>query len=329
MSVNRRGIALVSVLFALVAVLTLASTLFFSVFVELQAASNASAGEEALYAAEAGMEHLASLLDPAPDFAREASWTDGTPPFGSPVWFPAPPRTYRVRVTETAGGTLKAMAEGTSHRGARRRVEAVFRRAPRFRPRAALTLGAGGTISDASGTIDVEGPSSDRERVALGAETRADAAWLRALRSAGSLAVVGPSGLAAAARRLAAAATVTLVGPVAAGDWGDTATPALVRIAGPADLAGPSSIVGLAIAEGPLRVSGPLDVQGMLLAPDGLEIAGELSVEGGVFVAGDLRVLAGALVSVVDDEAAFDLADDAASGTLPRAAVRTAWRELW
>ena len=49
----------------------------------MQAASNVSAGDDAFYVAEAGIQHLWSLLEPATDFARELAWPDGAPPFGS------------------------------------------------------------------------------------------------------------------------------------------------------------------------------------------------------------------------------------------------------
>src|SRR5438093_1296328 len=117
---RRKGIALVSVLFILVALLALTATLFLSLFLDVHAASNVSAGDDALYVAEAGIQHLWSLIQPATDFSRELAWPDGTPPFGSPTGFPEPPRTYRVHVDALSGGRLRVRSEGTSHRGARR-----------------------------------------------------------------------------------------------------------------------------------------------------------------------------------------------------------------
>src|SRR5690349_2159757 len=98
MRMKRHGIALVSVLFMLVAILTLTATLFFSLFLDALASSNVSAGDDALFVAEAGLQHLWATLDPGPDFARELAWPNGEPPFGSLVGFPEAPRTYRVTV---------------------------------------------------------------------------------------------------------------------------------------------------------------------------------------------------------------------------------------
>src|SRR5580765_8556423 len=100
------GITLVSVLLILVGVFALTATLFLSTFLDARAVSNIAAGEGALYGAEAGIQHVWALLDPAPDFARALSWPAGEPPFGSPVAFPEPPRIYRVVVSALPDGSL-------------------------------------------------------------------------------------------------------------------------------------------------------------------------------------------------------------------------------
>ena len=111
---------LVSVLLILVGVFASTAMLFFSTFVDSRAVSNVAAGDDALYGAEAGIQHLWAMLDPAPDFSGELSWPGGEPPFGSPVAFPEPPRTYRVAVSALPEGRLRAVSEGTSDRGASR-----------------------------------------------------------------------------------------------------------------------------------------------------------------------------------------------------------------
>ena len=162
------GIALVSVLFMLVGVLALTATLFFSSFIDARAASNVSAGDDALYGAEAGIQHVWALLDPAPDFSRALAWPDGEPPFGSPVGFPEPPRTYRVRVSALPDGSLRAVSEGTSHRGTRRKVEAIFFREVAFRPPAALTIARDTQLGEVAGALDVTVADMDPEPVPLG-----------------------------------------------------------------------------------------------------------------------------------------------------------------
>jgi hypothetical protein len=326
---NSRGLTLVSVLFMLVAVFILTAMLFFSTFVDAQASSNVSAGNDALYAADAGIHHLWSLLDPAPDFARELAWPAGEPPFGAPVGFPEPPRTYRVHVRGLADGSLRATSEGTSHRAARRRVEATFFRERRFRPPGVFTLAEETTLSELSGTVDASAGESENVP-ALAAEGRAEAQRLRdALGGASDVAIVGDSGLEEAARRLVDAASVTLTGTQSSGAYGSSESPTIVRLTGQADIVGDVTVTGIVICEGPLRVEGRLDVDGLLLAPQGIDVSGQLAVSGALWLASQLRVTAPGRVAAAFSDDALDRAGDAAGAVLPRRAVLGAWREVW
>jgi hypothetical protein len=330
MPLTERGITLLSVLFALAASLMLTAALFFSFFVDALAVSNGSAGDDALYVAEAGIQHLWSLLEPAPDFARELSWTSGEPPFGAVVGFPEPPRTYRVRVAPLPDGSLAATSEGTSHRGTRRRVEAVFLREARFRPPAALTIAAAGILNDSTGTLDVSTAEAERNTPALGAEGRREADSVSAARGDGTqVAVVGPTGLGDAAQRLLGAAGVSLDGPQAGGEWGSEESPALVRLGGLSDLSGVVRLTGIAIADGPLEIHGRLEIDGLLLAPQGTEVSGDLIVHGAAWLGGEVDILSSATLSVAYSPTALDVAALVGGETLPRAPILGAWREVW
>ncbi len=330
MNARQNGIALVSVLFALVGVLVLTATLFFSVFIDLQSTSNVSAGDDALYVAEAGVHHLWSLLEPAADFRRELDWPSGEPPFGSLVWFPEPPRTYRVRVSALPDGRLVAASEGTSHRGARRRVQAVFHREAEFRPRAALLIGEGTSPGDLSGTLEAGVPEPVDDVTGIGAERRRDAEALReALPGGAQVAIVGPSGLREAADRLRGTEDTTLSGALAGGSWGAAGSPVLVRLAGLGDVVGAASVTGALLADAPLRVSGRLEVDGLLLAPNGIEVDGELVIRGAGFVAGPLIIRSSGALVVSYATTALDGADTACRGALPRAPILGAWKEVW
>jgi hypothetical protein len=330
MPMSQRGLTLLSVLFAVAASLMLTATLFFSFFVDALAASNGSAGNDALYVAEAGIQHLWSLLEPAPDFARELSWPSGEPPFGAVVGFPEPPRTYRVRVAPLSGGGLTATSQGTSHRGTRRRIEAVFFREARFRPLAALTIAVGGSLNDPTAALSVSTAEAEPETLALGAEGRNEAESASAARGDGSpIAVVGPTGLAEAAQRLLGVAGVSLLGQQPGGEWGSLEAPALVRLGGFADVSGAVSITGIAIVEGPLRVEGRLEIDGLLLAPQGAEVSGDLIVHGAAWLGGEIRILPSAAFSVAYSPDALDVAARAGGEALPRAAILGAWREVW
>ncbi|MBI2962887.1 MAG: hypothetical protein HYY35_03970 [Deltaproteobacteria bacterium] len=330
MSARPHGIALVSVLFLLVAVLVLTATLFFSVFIDLQSTSNVSAGDDALYVAEAGIQHLWSLLEPAPDFRRELDWPGGEPPFGSPVWFPDPPRTYRVRLSALPDGRLTAVSEGTSRRGARRRVQALFHREAEFRPRAALVAGEGTVADDLSGTVELAVVPPAGDVTGVGAERRRDAQALRgALRDDVRIATVGPSGLRDAADRLRGTEDATLSGPITGGSWGAAGSPVLVRLAGQGDVIGAATITGALLADAPLRVFGRLEIEGLLLAPYGIEVGGELVIRGAGFVAGPLTVRSAGALAVSYATSALDGADRACRGGLPRAPILGAWKEVW
>ena len=326
MRLGSRGIALVSVLFCLLTSLVLTATLFFSWFLSAQATANTAAGDDALHAAESGVEHLWAILEPAPDFARELGWPAGVPPFGSIVGFPEAPRTYRVIVTEAPDEALSVVSHGTSRRGTRRAVEAIFRR-DAFRPPATLILAPGTTLSDASGSLDVTGAGADPEIPALGGEERAEAIRLR---SAGYAAViVGGSGLSQALDPLRGAVDQTFAVPQNGGSWGSDATPLVTRLVGDAELSGTIVATGIVIADAPLRVRGYFEIHGLLLAPAGIDVSGELAVHGAGWLATDFRIAAGGALSLTDSRPGLDAAATAGRDVLPRPAVLSAWREVW
>jgi hypothetical protein len=327
---TRDGIALVSVLFMLVGLLAVTATLFLSAFLDAQAASNVSAGDDALYVAEAGIEHLWSLLEPGTDFARELAWPDGIPPFGSPAGFPEPPRTYRVRVDGLADGRLRARSEGTSHRGSRRVVEAIFAREPQFRPPAVLTIAGTSPPTDLSGALDISAGEIGAELPAYGAETREAAEAFRSARAeAPDVAIVGSSGIRDSIGHLRELASVTLDGPQAGGSFGSADEPVVVRLAGLADISGTVVVSGIVLAEAPLRVGGRLEVDGLLVAPLGIDVEGEVAIDGAAWIAGDLRITATGKFGARYSGEGAGRSDRAAPGVLPRAALLGAWREVW
>ncbi len=323
------GIALVSVLLILVGVFALTATLFFSTFLDARAVSNIAAGDDALYGAEAGIQHVWALLDPAPDFSRALSWPAGEPPFGSPVAFPEPPRTYRVVVSALPDGSLRAVSEGTSGRGTRRKVEAIFLREVPFRPPAALTIARGIRLAEVGGTLELTMEDSDRDLVPLGAEAHDDARALRDARGGEAVATVGSSGLAEAAERLRDAAVSILDGPQTTGSYGSFESPTSVRFVGQADVDGMVAITGIVLADAPLRVRGRLEIEGLLLASQGLDVEGEVVLRGAAWVAGELRIASGAAVRVAYQTAGLDAAAEVGGPLLPRSAVLGSWREVW
>jgi hypothetical protein len=327
---GRNGIALVSVLFILVGLLALTATLFLSLFLDVHAASNVSAGDDALYVAEAGIQHVWSLITPATDFARELAWPDGTPPFGSPAGFPEPPRTYRVHVDGLSGGRLRARSEGTSHRGARRAVEVVFVREPRFRPPAALTIAATTSPTDLSGVIDVSADEPGGELPAFGAETREAAEAFRNARGdTTEVAILGSSGLGEAIDRLRETASITLDGQQESGGFGSAEEPLVVRFAGLAEISGTITVSGIVLADAPLGVRGRLEVDGLLVAPQGIDVEGELAIGGAAWIAGGVRVTSTGKLAARYSAEALDRSEEAAPGVLPKSAILGAWREVW
>jgi len=326
---NDRGIALVSVLLCLLVSLVLAATMFFAWFVDAQAGANDAAGDDALHIAEAGVQHLWAVLEPAPAFERELAWPGGAPPFGVIVGFPEPPRTYRVRVSAGASDRLSVVSQGTSHRGTRRAVEATFARGP-FRPPAAMIVAPGTTLGEVAGAMDASGAGRDPEVPAIGSEARAEAVALRAVGgSFAAAAVVGPSGLGDALGPLRAAASVTYDAPQSGGVWGDEAAPIITRLVGDAEISGTVSAVGIVIADAPLRVRGRLELHGLLLAPAGLDVTGELAIHGVLWIATDFRLSASGAIALVDSSAALGAARRAGGDVLPLPPMLAAWRESW
>lgn len=323
-----RGIALPAVLFVLLGLVVTSATLFLTVFLDVAGGTNDVAGDDALYVAEAGVQRLWTLLDPAPDFAAALAWPEGAPPIGSPSWFPRPPRTYRIRVAAGPASDLVASVEGTSRRGARRRVEARFRRDPVFHPLAALVT-SGGAAAD--GTLDLSGADRDAAEPslpALGAETCAAAAsWTAG--GGPSPVVTGKSGLAEAASALGPSADRTVTGPLSDADFGSDAAPEVVRFAGDARVEGVVRVSGIAIADAPLVVHGRLEIHGLFLAAAGAEVRGEVAVAGAAWIAEGLRVAPGASLGIRYASRHLARADASRPRILPRQALLGAWREVW
>jgi hypothetical protein len=325
----KNGIALVSVLLMLVGTFGLTAMLFFSSFIDARAISNIAAGNDALYGAEAGIQHVWALLEPAPDFSAALSWAGGEPPFGSFVGFPQPPRTYRVAVSALPDGSLRAVSEGTSHRGARRKVEAIFFRELAFRPAAALTIARGIRFAEMGGALELAIADENSAAIPLGAEARDDAAALRDARGGAVVATVGSSGLAEAAARLRDSSSVLLDGPQSAGTYGSSESPASVRLTGQADVDGLVAITGVVLADAPLRVHGRLEIEGLLLAPQGLDVDGEVVIRGAAWVADALRITSRAALRITYESAVLDGVASVGGGALPRNALLGAWREVW
>ncbi|MGH7896539.1 MAG: hypothetical protein ACREQQ_01200, partial [Candidatus Binatia bacterium] len=114
-----------------------------------------------------------------------------------------------------------------------------------------------------------------------------------------------------------------------AGVWGTADDPELTRLTGRAEISGAVSAVGILLAEAPLEIHGRLEVDGLLLAAAGLDLDGELVVRGALWVDGPLRIAGSGRVTVAYSTAALDAAEPLAHGTLPKAAMLSAWRELW
>lgn len=325
-----RGIALVATLFLSLGVALLAATLFVVSHLDGWMAANQVAGERALYAADAGVEHALAVVPPAPDFAAEAGWLAAGLPFGPVVDFPRAPVSYRVTVVAAAADRLRIRSAGTAFRGAERRIEATLCR-DRAVPPAALVLAAATVIGPVAGEValdgaDADGIVADRPRLAI--ESTAEAGAAIALDPEPRLLPVG-SGLRAARTTLAGSADRTVGGPIGSEVLGSDAAPQVVRLVTRAEIDGSSSANGILLAEAPLRVRGRLEVDGVLLASAGLEVEGELVVRGAAFVEERIELAAGSRIDVAPSSAAVEVADDLRPGVLPRPAVLCGWRELW
>lgn len=330
---SRRGIALVSVLFSLVGGIVIMATLLFITYFDLQAASNTAAANDALYLAEGGLQHLWSILEPAPDFTEALTWPDGAPPIEASSFLPRPLQGYRVRVAGGPDGGLVALSEGTSDRGARARVEATFRRELDFRPAAVVLAGASLRSAAFGGALELAAADRDQQKpplLSLGAESRSVATILEAaIGDAARPLVVGRSGFEAALAELRLAPDRTLTGPLSPETWGEPGTAEVIRLVSNAEVSGDVTATGIVLADAPLRVRGRFEVEGLLLAAHGVEIEGTLVVHGSSWVDENLTVSSAGKFQIDYSSMAVARADDLRPGILPRAAVLGAWREVW
>ena len=328
-----QGVALASVLFCLAGLVVMTATLFLTTMIDLQATTNTAAASDAFYVAEAGIQHLWSILEPAPDFSEALSWPEGRPPLAAPIWLPRPVQTYTLRVTGASDGSLVALSEGTSDRGTRARVKVVFRREAVFRPVAALVSASSVTSAVVTGALDAVGEDRDRaERPlpAAGAENRAGADILQSALGNGRRAVVvGPSGLEAAANRLRPSPDRALTGPHTAGMWGQPDSPEVVRLVANAEIGGEVTAAGIVLADALLHVTGRFEVEGLLLAARGLSVDGSLLVHGGLWVAEGLTVSSSGQLRIDYASTPLNRANGLRPGALPRAPVLGAWEEVW
>ena len=321
-----RGVALLSVLLLLVALFIGSATLFFTIFLDVHSTSNGDAAREALYGAEAGIHHVWSLLGRAPDFSEAASWPDGAPPFGegAGAW------PITVRVSAGPADALTARSEAVVHRDATAVVEAIFHRAPTFRPPGAVLLDSvTAGARDGEVTVSVDRAETEGGIGAIVAEDPATADFWTSIDPSWTRTVIGPSGLRPALARIDALAHAVVSGPVAFGTWGSAEAPEIVEITGVAEITGIATAVGILFADRPLRVSGELSVEGLLLAPDGLVVTGELRVRGAIWVGEMVDVTSSGLIGAAYDPAALDRLDGIVPGVLPREATLQAWRESW
>lgn len=293
-----RGSALLAsiVILALLAAVT-AATLWLTRS-ELWVAGSARAFQQARYSAEAGVWHATALLAPGTDFAALLAGSGGVSdparpgplplPGGGFVAFPGSPFGYAVTAYEAGFERVRLRSTATAVRGARRSVDATVGREPQpYAPAPLVVLGGGVEIAPALAGLDPEAGG-------VGLDARAPAG--------GSQAIVAAADLDAAEL-----ARATLAGGGAALRGGAPRARArafdVVRFAQDAGLAAQAPAV-LAAAQGgagapvALLVEGGaaprLAGHGVLFASGGLEIAGDVAWRGALYVAGELRIVAGA-----------------------------------
>ncbi|MGH7857220.1 MAG: hypothetical protein ACREQY_07780, partial [Candidatus Binatia bacterium] len=228
------------------------------------------------------------------------------------------------------GGGLRVRSEGTSHRGARARVEATFHRESVFRSPAALVLDAGLASAAASGEVVISSAAPGEPAPATGAESEETAAlWRDATGGGETIAVVGDTGFGLSVDALVEGADVTLAGPFASDTWGSPESPKVVRLTGDARVTGEVRAYGIVVTDVPLHVAGWLMIDGLLLARGGLAIDGALVLNGAFWVSQSLDVLPSGSLEIDLDPSALAGAGDLRPTVLPREAILGAWRELW
>lgn len=294
---GERGVALVAsiLILALLAAVT-AATLWLTRS-ELWVAGHARSFLQARYTAEAGAWHALAALAPGTSYADLVAGTGGLAdpaqpgplpfPGGGFVAFPGPPFGYAVTVHALGGERVRLRSTATAVRGARRAVDAIVGRdlAP-YAP-AALVVLAGdvalapalaGLAPEAGGVaIDAALPAGGKQAIVAAATgAAADAAW----------------------SSLAAGATLTGATPRARARPFDVV--AFARAGGLAEQ--PPTVLGAALGAtgSPAAAligagSAPgLVGHGVALVAGDVQIDGTIDWRGALYVAGALRIGAGA-----------------------------------
>ena len=283
---------MLSVVTILALLLPLAAHTVFQSHIDLLLARNFRDQTDAMYVAEAGLEHALMYVGGIGSMRALLLGPDQTPASADDGEFPIPlqadglgrGRTYTVRVSKLGATRLQVTSVGAANNGASRAVAALLQGGDSpFTPAALFLAGGARPITLDRARLDISGQDASAS-----AQPVADWAFADSGASATATAASPLStrvDVDAIAAQLAAAALAIQVAP------------------GPApETLGVVSAPQLTIVDGDLRVSATTSGAGLLLVRGGLQISATLRFDGLVIVIGPLEssadsetLLAGAL----------------------------------
>jgi hypothetical protein len=295
---SERGMALVAAILILALLATVGAATLWLVRSELWVAGSARSFLQARYSAEAGAWHALGALAPGTDFASLLASTGGLAdparpgplpfPGGGFTTFPGPPFGYAVTVHALATERVRLRSTATAVRGARRVVDAtVGREVAPYAPAALVVIsGAVAVAAELSGL--------DPDAGGIGVDARLPADGAQAIVGGGSSDAAGSAWSSLDASSPALQGTTPRV-RVRAFDVAEFAATSGLAEESPAALAVPRGASGAPVA---LRIGAgvapSLVGHGVVLVPGDLEIEGTVDWHGVLYVAGELRLRAGA-----------------------------------
>ena len=358
-----KGIALIVVMLTMTLLLGLIGGALFFTRIDLAITSNLKTGTQALYIAEAGLNHAIMIIPPGGNFP--------IPPSGLPLtgtFPPGSPTSYTVTAANDSepdpnvdtNQIIILTAAGTGKDSAFRTIRAYIGRAPTFIPPGGIY--APGTAVDTSFSGDkflVNGNDTNPDGTpgpnpaVPGISTSADSvrnAITNSLVSGGhtdqviglgnspsvqtSSVTLDPNQI---ANDLLTYPHTTLSGGSYAGSiaFGTEALPQITNITGDVTIQGNAAGFGVLIVDGTLRLSGSLEFQGLIIArgPVQVELSGNASIHGSLMLqtsdtaSSDLELDIKGSTSLYYSSQAIQMVKNLWGPALPKKAILLSWLE--
>ncbi len=320
---------MLSVLTILALLLPLSAHTVFQAHIDLLIARNFRDQTDAMYVAEAGLEHALAavgeigtlpVLLHGPDQIA-ASADDGDFPVPLPSDGLGSSRNYVVRVAKLSDTRAQITSVGNGNNGASRAVAALLQASDTpFTPATLFLAGDPRPITINSADLDISGQDSSSSSPVASWAFGGNAA---SSEPAPASTLATHLDVNAIGAQLSASAIAVHVAPGPAPEiLGVAGAPQLTIVDGDLTISATTSGAGLLLVRGALQISGTLRFDGLVIVIGALESSGdgEISLSGALWQAtGSDRTLLTGRGFIHYSSAALSLADSAAPGVLPHA----------